>query len=59
MADVAKVRHSNLFLWPLDLFLLFGKSTDRVSYGNIGQKLYIFHFIKQQKDQFFTALQKL
>jgi hypothetical protein len=28
MSDMAKVRPSNLFLWPLDLFMLWGKARD-------------------------------
>ena len=51
-SDVAKVRPSNLFLWPLDLFLLFGKA---ILYGLLRQKLNILHLIKHQKDQFFSA----
>ncbi len=50
-SDMAKVRPSNLFLRPLDLFLLCGKATHIFYQDKFSQKLYTF----SQKDQFFSC----
>ncbi len=54
---MAKVRPSNLFLWPLDLFCYLAKQTIKVNYDKFEQNFTYFFSKSIKWTDFFSASQ--